>query len=149
MAANKNDIVSQLSGCSRSDDLYLGPGHLSPSSRKSWTRQQEERKREMQKEKSDAALARIFDDPSFPFVSIGSTNASSAGAACAKHSSGVFRHEAPVNLRVFLHVFLYTILQSAPNKFTSIYLWVYRSCVTHVYYLTWIVCSCYASEWFG
>ena len=64
----------------------------------------------MEKEKKDATIARIFDDPFFPF-SIGSTNASCAGAACVEHSSGVFRHEAPVNVRVFLHEFLCTIPQ--------------------------------------
>ena len=71
---------------------------------------------DMEKEKSDAALARVFDDPSFPFFSISSTNASCAGVACVEHSSGVFRHEAPVNVRVFLHEFLYTISQSSPYK---------------------------------
>ena len=30
--------------------------------------------------------------------------------------SGVFRHEAPVNVRVFLHEFVYTIPQSALYK---------------------------------
>ena len=60
----------------------------------------------MEKEKIHAALARIFDDPSFPFFSIGSTNDSSAGVACVGHSSEVFRHEALVNVRVFLHEFL-------------------------------------------
>ena len=69
----------------------------------------------MEKEKSDAALARIFDDPSFPFVSIGSTNASCAGVACVEYSSGVFRHEAPANVRVS-HKFLYTIPQSSTCK---------------------------------
>ena len=105
MSTNKNDIILQLSDCSSSsssDEFYIGPEHLSPSSRKSWTRQHE-RKREMEKEKSDAALARILRDPSFPFFSIGSTNASCAGAACVEHSSKIFRHEAPVNVRVFLH----------------------------------------------
>ena len=60
---NKNDIVSQLSDCSSRSDkyFYIGPEHLSSSSRKSWT-PQHERKREAEKEKSDAALARIFDD---------------------------------------------------------------------------------------
>ena len=67
-----------------------------------------ERKREMEKEKSDAALARIFDDPSFPFFSICCTNDSSARAACVEHSSKVFRHEASMNVRVFLHDYLYT-----------------------------------------
>ena len=70
----------------------------------------------MEKEKSGAALARIFDGPSFPFFCIGSTNDSSAGVACVKRSSEVFRHEAPVNVRVFLHVFLYKIPQIAPYK---------------------------------
>ena len=70
----------------------------------------------MEKEKSDATLAGIFDDPSFPFFSIGSTSASSAGVACVKRSSEVFRHEAPVNVRVFLHVFLYKIPPIAPYK---------------------------------
>ena len=52
-----------------------------------------------------------------PFLSsIGSTNASCAGAACVEHSSGVFRPEAPVNVRVFLHEFLYIIPQSARYK---------------------------------
>ena len=100
---NKNDIVSQLSDCSSRSDkyFYIGPEHLSSSSRKSYT-PQHERKREMEK-RGDAALARIFDDPSFPFFSIGSTNASCAGAAWVEYSSGVFRHKAPVNVRVFLH----------------------------------------------
>ena len=57
----------------------------------------------MEKEESDAALAKIFDDPSFPFFFIGSTSDSCAGAAWVEHSSGFFRHEAPVNVRVFLH----------------------------------------------
>ena len=70
----------------------------------------------MEKDKSDAALARIIDDLPFPLFSIGSTIASCAGAACVEHSSGVFRHEAPVNVRVFLHELLYTIPQSAPYK---------------------------------
>ena len=106
---NKNDIILQLSDFSNSssDEFYIGPEHLSPSLRKSWTRQHE-RKREMDKEKSDAALARIFDDPSFPFFPIGCRNASSARAACVEHSGEVFRHEASMNVRVFLHDFLYT-----------------------------------------
>ena len=70
----------------------------------------------MEKENNDAAVARIFNGSSFPFISIGSTIASCAGAACVEHSSGVFRHEAPVNVRVFLHELLYTIPQSAPYK---------------------------------
>ena len=61
----------------------------------------------MEKEKSGAALARIFDGPSFPFFCIGSTNDSPAGVACVDHSSEVFHHEAPVNVRVFLHEFIY------------------------------------------
>ena len=93
--------------------LYIGPEHLSSSSRKSWT-PQHERKRDGE-EKSDAALARIFDDPFFPSFSIGgSTNASCAGAACVKHSNGVFRHKAPVNVRVCLREFLHTIPESTP-----------------------------------
>ena len=79
----------------------------------------------MEKERSNAAFAKIFDDPSFPFFSIDSTNVSCAGAACVEHSSGVFRHGAPVNVRVFLHEFLYTIPRSAPT-----YLRVDRPCVT-------------------
>ena len=82
--------------------MYIGL----TSSTKSWT-PQHERKRKMEKEKSDAALARGFDDPSIPFFSVGSTNASWAGASCVEHSSGVFRHEAPVKVRVFLHEFLF------------------------------------------
>ena len=70
----------------------------------------------MEKEKSNEALARILDDPSFPFVSIGSTNASGAGAASVKHSSGVSRRDEPVNVRVFLHEYLYKVPQSAPCK---------------------------------
>ena len=62
----------------------------------------------MKKEKSDSALARIFDDQSFPFFSIGCTNASSARAACVEHSGEVFRHEASMSVRVVLHDFLYT-----------------------------------------
>ena len=79
MATNKNYIVSKLSNCrSNSDEqVFIGPEHLSSSSRKSCTPQYE-RKREMEKEKSDAALSRILDDPSFPFLSIGSTSASCA-----------------------------------------------------------------------
>ena len=71
----------------------------------------------MYKERSDAASAGIFDGPFLPFFSIVSTNAS-CGAACVEHSwtSGVFRHEAPVNVRVFLHEFVYTIPQSTPYK---------------------------------
>ena len=45
---------------------------------KSWT-PQHERKREMEKERIDAAFAKIFDDPSFPFFFIGSTSGSYAG----------------------------------------------------------------------
>ena len=67
-------------------------------------------------EKSDATLARIFDDPSFPLFSIGNMSDSSAGDACVEHFCGVFRHEAPVNVGVFLHEFLYTIPQSAHYK---------------------------------
>ena len=67
----------------------------------------------MNKEKSAAALAKIFDDPSFPFFFIGSTSGSCAGAAWVEHSSWLFLHEAPVNVRVFLHEFIYTIPQSA------------------------------------
>ena len=70
----------------------------------------------MEKENNDAAVARIFNGSSFPFISIGSTIASCAGAACVEHSSGVFRDEAPVNVRVFLHYFRYTIRQCAPHK---------------------------------
>ena len=63
----------------------------------------------MEKEKSDEAFSRTFDDPSFPFVSIGIMNASCAGPACVKHSTGVFRHEAPVNVRVAgMNPFRYT-----------------------------------------
>ena len=115
MATNKNDIILQLSNCSSSssDEFYISPEHLSPSLRKSWTRQHE-CKREMDKEKSDAALARIFDDPSF-FFSTGCTNASSARAACVEHSGGVFRHEASMNVRVFLHDFFYTYIRSLQN----------------------------------
>ena len=125
MATNKNDIILQLSDCSNSssDEFYIGPEHLSPSSRKSWTRQHE-RKREMDKEKSDAALARIFDDPSFPFFPIGCRNASSARAACVEHSGEVFRHEASMHVRVFLHGFLYTYqvrsLQSQVSTIQSV-----------------------------
>ena len=71
MAINKNIIVSEFSDYSSSDEFYVGPEHLSPSSGKSWTRQHE-RKGELDKEKSDAALAKIFDDLLFPFFSIGS-----------------------------------------------------------------------------
>ena len=115
MATDKNDIILQLSDCSSSsssDEFYILPEHLSPSSTRSWTRQNE-LKREMEKEKSDPALARIFDDPSFPFFFIGCTNASSARAACVEHSGEVSRHEASMNVRVFLHDFLYT---NAPCK---------------------------------
>ena len=67
MATNQN-IILQLSDCSSSgsDEFYIGPEHLSLSSRKNWTRQHG-RKREMKKEKSDASLARILDNPSSPF----------------------------------------------------------------------------------
>ena len=75
-----------------------------------------ERKREMEKEKSDAALARIFDDPSIPFFPIGCANASSARAACVEHSGEVFRHDASMNVRVFLHDLLYTcLLYTSPS----------------------------------
>ena len=70
----------------------------------------------MEKEKSDAVFSRIFDDPPFPFFLIGSTNGYCAGAACVEYSIGVFRHEAPVNVRVFLDEFLHIIPQSAPYK---------------------------------
>ena len=108
MATKKNGIILQLSDCSSSsDEFYIGPEYLSPSSSKRWTRQHE-RKRKMEKEKSDAALARIFDDSSILFFSIGCTNDSSARAACVEHSVEVFRHEASMNVRVVLHDFLYT-----------------------------------------
>ena len=103
MATKKNGIILQLSDCSSSsDEFYIGPEYLSPSSSKRWTRQHE-RKRKMEKEKSDAALARIFDDSSILFFSIGCTNDSSARAACVEHSGEVFRHEASMYVRVFLH----------------------------------------------
>ena len=84
----------------------------------------------MEKEKSDAALAWIFDDPLVPVISNASTNASSAGVACVVHSNDVLRHEAPLNMRVSLHEFLYTIPQSAPYKISSIDSRVDRSCGT-------------------
>ena len=171
MATNKNEIILQLSDCSHSsssDEIYIGPEHLSPSSRKRWTRQHE-RKREMKKERSDAALTRIFDDPSFPFFSIGCTNASSARAACAEHSREIFRHEASMDVHVFLLDFLYTyagcevelepfIRSCSADVFhffhkippftnmATICLRVDRSCVTgtwssHVN-LSWINCIC-------
>lgn len=68
----------------------------------------------MEKEKNDAELARILDNPSFPSFSIGSANASSAGVAYVEHSSEVFRHEAPVDVRVFFHESLHTIPRSTP-----------------------------------
>ena len=110
MTTNKNGIISQLPDSSSSSDeqFYMGPEHLSLSSRKSWT-SQHERKREVEREKRNAALASIFEDPSFPLFSIGSTNDSCAGVACVEHSSRVFRNEAPVNVRVFLYEFLDTI----------------------------------------
>ena len=74
---------------------------------------QNERKREMDKEKGDAALAKIVDEPSFPFIFIGGTRGSCAGAAYRKQSSRFFRHETPVNLRYFLHVFMYTVPKRA------------------------------------
>ena len=74
----------------------------------SWT-PPPERQREMDQEKSDAALANVFDGPSFPFIFIGSTSGSCAGTAWVEHSSGFFRHEAPVNVGVFLHEFAHTI----------------------------------------
>ena len=80
-----------------------------------WT-PQNERKREMENEKSDAALAKIFDDPSFPLYFIDGPRGSWAGAAWVEHSSRLFRHEAPANVRVFLHEFIYTIPQGAPKK---------------------------------
>ena len=70
----------------------------------------------MEKEKSDAAFAQIFDDLSLPFFFIGGTSGSCAGAAWVEHSSRFFRHEAPTYVRVFLHEFIYTIPQSAPHK---------------------------------
>ena len=70
----------------------------------------------MGKEKSDAALAKIFDDPSFPLYFIDGPRGSWAGAAWVEHSSRLFRHEAPANVRVFLHEFIYTIPQGAPKK---------------------------------
>ena len=110
---------------------------------------QHQRKREMEKEKSDAALARIFDSPSFPLFSIGSTNASCAGAACVEQSSGVFRHEVSVNVCVFLHDFLYTILQKVHPYKNDKYLFADRF-VRNRYqivtcYWTWINCSCQTS----
>ena len=71
MAANKtskNDIVPPLpdySSSSSDEKFIICPEHLSSSSRKRWT-PQHERKREMEKGKSDASLAKIFDDPFFP-----------------------------------------------------------------------------------
>ena len=51
----------QTAASSNTDEYFCsGPEHLSSSSRKSW-RRQHGRKREMEKEKSDAALATIFD----------------------------------------------------------------------------------------
>ena len=88
----------------------------------------------MEKEKSDAALARIFDDPSIPFFPIGCANASSARAACVEHSGEVFRHDASMNVRVFLHDFFYTI--SSFINMASIYLRVDRSCVTEYQIVT-------------
>ena len=70
----------------------------------------------MEKERSEAAFTKIFDDKSFPFFSIGIMNASCADAACVEHSGGVFCHEAPANVLVFVHEFLYTMPQRAPYK---------------------------------
>ena len=92
--------------------------------RGSWT-PPKERKREMEKEKRDAALAKIVDEPSFPFIFIGGTRGSCAGAAYRKQSSRFFRHETPVNKRNFLHEFIYTIPEMAMNKNAS-----FRSCQT-------------------
>ena len=110
-----NDIVSQLSDCSSSSDekLCIGPERLSLLSRKSWT-PLHEWKREMEKGKSDVALTQIFDDPSVPLCSIGSTSTSCAGTARVEHSSAIFRHDAPVNVRVFLNESRYTIPQNTP-----------------------------------
>ena len=65
---NKNDIILQLSDCSSSSDgkFYIGPEHLSSPSRKSWT-PQHERLMEIEKEKNDAALAKVFDRPPVHF----------------------------------------------------------------------------------
>ena len=108
------------------DSTLIGPEHLSPSSRKRLTRQHE-RKREMEKEKNDAALARIFDDPSFPFFAIGCTNSLPALLRAwnrTARSSATRRRWTCV----FLHDFLYTI---PPFKnVTSVYLRVDWSCVT-------------------
>ena len=54
----------------------------------------------MGKGKSDAALATMFGDPSFPILSIGCTNALSARAECVQHFGEVFSHEASMNARV-------------------------------------------------
>ena len=69
--------------------------------------------------KSDAALARIFDDPSFrPFLYFPSVARTLHLPALRAWNTpaGSARHEEPVNLRVFLHEFLYTIPQSAHYK---------------------------------
>ena len=79
MDTNKNDIISPLQQQQRRALFYVGPEHMSSSSRRRWT-PQHERKREMEKEKSDAALAKTFDDPSFPFFLI-DTSGSCASAA--------------------------------------------------------------------
>ena len=63
----------------------------------------------MEKEKSDAALGKIFDVPSFLMFFSAGTSGSCAGPAWVKHFSKFFGHEAPVNVRVFLHEFIYTI----------------------------------------
>ena len=70
---------------------------------------QHEHEREVEKGKSDAVLAGTFDDPPFSLFSICSTHATCAAAACVEHSSGVFRHEVSVNVRVCAHELLYTL----------------------------------------
>ena len=108
-------FISQLSDCRRrivlhscrtSDSVLVIEEKLDTA-----TRAQEEDG----EGKERRSVREDFRDPSFRLFFIGSTSGSCAGAAWwVEHSSGFFRHEAPVNVRVFLHDFIYTIPQSAP-----------------------------------
>ena len=83
-AATMNNSTLGLKICPRH---WVNVGHRNTSARGRWRRK-----------KSDAALAKIADDPSFPFLFIGSTSGSCTGAAWMEQSRGFFRHEAPVNV---------------------------------------------------
>ena len=77
---NKNDIVSRLSDYCKAAPaannstsvLNICPRHRGKVGNRNTSA------REMEKEKNDAALAKIFDDPSFPIFFIGGTSGSCA-----------------------------------------------------------------------